>query len=190
IFYEGGRFPDAQARFADFAARNPKSPFVAEAQFYQGCCAFHLRLFAEAIQTFQTLADKGPALAGPALLWLGKAHAASADPDDDEGYQAAFKGAIAALRQAVQKSTKARRGAALLELANVYQMANQPDEAAAIYGRLLDERSMPRHDEELLQRRVTALHLAGLYDESDKLAVQFEKRYPKSLWLPEVLFRP
>src|SRR5207302_7532282 len=43
--------------------------------------------------------------------------------------------------------------------------------------------------EELLQRRVTALHLAGSDHGSDKLAVQFEKRYPKSLWLPEVLFR-
>src|SRR5262249_2862892 len=69
------------------------------------------------------------------------------------------------------------------------QMANQPDEAAAIYGRLLDERYMSRRDEDLLQRRVTALHLAGYYEESDKAAAEFEKRYPKRLWLPEVLFR-
>ncbi|HMF12386.1 MAG TPA: tetratricopeptide repeat protein, partial [Gemmataceae bacterium] len=68
-------------------------------------------------------------------------------------------------------------------------MANQPEEAAAIYGRMLDERPMPRREEELLQRRVTALQLAGRYDESDKLAIQFEKRYPKSMLLPEVLFR-
>jgi TolA-binding protein len=189
LHYEGGRFPDAQARFAEFAARNPRSPFVTDAQFYRGCCAVHLRLFPEAIQTFQAVAEKEPALAGPAFLWLGKAHAASADPDDEQGYQPALKQAIAALRQAVEKCPKDRRGAALLELADVYQMANQPDEAAAIYGHMLDERSMPRRDEELLQRRVTALHLAGRYDESEKWAVQFEKRYPKSLLLPEVLFR-
>jgi TolA-binding protein len=189
LHYEGGRFPDAQVRLADFLARNPKSPFVADAQFYQGCCAVHLRQFPEAIQTLQALADKESALAGPAFLWLAKALVASADPDDEEGYQPALKRAIAALRQAVEKSTKDRRGAALLELADVYQMANQPDEAAAIYGRMFDEHSMPRRDEELLQHRVTALHLAGRYDESDKLAVQFEKRYPKGLLLPEVLFR-
>src|SRR6516225_7574062 len=68
-------------------------------------------------------------------------------------------------------------------------MATHPHEAAVIYRRMLDERTMPRRDEELLQRLVTALHLAGLYDESDKSAAQFEERYPKSLLLPEVLFR-
>jgi TolA-binding protein len=189
LHYEGGRFPDAQARFADFVARNPKSPFVAEAQFYQGCCAVHLRLFPNAIQTFEVLAEKAPALAGPALLWLGKAQAASADPDDEDGYQPALKRAIAALRLAVEKSAKDRRGAALLELADVYQMANQPGEAAVIYRSMLDERTMPRRNEELLQRLVTALHLAGHHDESDQSAAQFEKRYPKSLLVPEVLFR-
>jgi TolA-binding protein len=189
LHYEGGRFPDAQARFADFVARHPNSPFVGEARFYQGCCAFHLRLFPEAIQTFQTIADKVPELAGPALLWLGKTQAASADPEGEEAYQPALKRAIASLRQAVEKSTKDYRNVPLLELADVYQMANQPDEAAAIYGRMLDERSLPRREGELLQRRVTALHLAGRHAESDQLAAQFEKRYPKSVLLPEVLFR-
>src|SRR5262249_54482885 len=135
------------------------------------------------------LAEKESALAGPALLWLGKAHAASADPDDEEGYQPALRRAIAALRLAVEKSTKYRLGTALLELADVHQMADQPDEAAAVYPRMLEERAMPRRDEALLQRLITALHLAGRYDESDKSAAQFEKRYPKSLLLPEVLFR-
>jgi TolA-binding protein len=189
LHYEGGRFPDAQSRFAEFVARCPKSPFTAEAHFYLGCCAVHQRLFPAAIQTFQALADKEPALAGPALLWLGKALATSADPDDEEGYHSALKRAIAALRQAVEKSTKNYRGAVLLELADVYLIANRPDEAAAIYGRMLDDRSMPRRDEELLQRRTTALHLAGRYVESDKSAVQFEERFPKSPLLPEVLFR-
>jgi tetratricopeptide (TPR) repeat protein len=187
--YEGGRFPDAQARFADFVARSPQSPFVAEAKFYLGCCAVQLRQFPAAIETFQALAKESPVLAGPALLWLARAHAASADPDDEDEYQPALKRAIEALRQAVEKSTKDGRGASLLELADVYQQANRPDEAAVIYGRLLADRSMPGREEELLERRTTALHLAGRRDEADKLSVQFEERFPKSPLLPEVLFR-
>jgi TolA-binding protein len=189
LHYEGGRFPDAQARFADFVARSPQSPFVAEAQFYQACCAVHQRQFAEAIQMLQALAEKEPSLAGPALLWLGKAQAASAEAEDEDEYQPTLRRAMATLRRAAEKSGKDNQGDALLELADVCQLADQAGEAAALYGRILDRRLLPQREEEVLARCVTALVRAGLADEADKAAAKFEQNYPKSLLLPEVLFR-
>jgi TolA-binding protein len=189
LHYEGGRFIEAQARFADFAARNPKSPFVAEAQFFQGCCAVHLRQFPEAIESLGTLAEREPSVAGPALHWLGKAFAASADPDDEDNYQPTLQRAHETLRRAVDASKKDRCGEVLLDLADACQMAGKPDEAAKIYGRILAQRLLTTRDEEVLQRQVTALNLSGAFDESEKLATKFEQGFPHSLLLPEVLFR-
>jgi TolA-binding protein len=189
LYYEGGRFLEAQARFADFIGRHPDSPFASDARFYLGCCSVHLRQFAEAIETFGSVAGKEPRLTGPALLWLGKALAASADAADEDAYLPTLKRAIDTLRRAVDKCAKDRRGEAMLELADVLLAGEQTDEAAAMYDRIHREKLLPQRAEEVFARRITASTMRGKPSDVEKLATAFEKRYPHSPLMAEVLFR-
>jgi TolA-binding protein len=189
LHYEGGRFIEAQARFVDFVGRNPESAFARDARFYLGCCAFQLRQFAEAIEILMAVAEKDTTLTGPALLWLGKAYVASAEGDDEEASAPSMKRAIDTLRRAVEKTAKDRRGDALLELADALLLTNQAEEAAKLYGRIRNERLLPRRAEEVLQRLVTAWSMNGDASETERFGTEFEKKYPQSVLMPEVLFR-
>src|SRR5262249_10569498 len=62
-------------------------------------------------------------------------------------------------------------------------------EAAAVYEQLQNEKILPQRDEEVLQRKITALQLAGDYNGSDQNVARFQQTYPKSPLLPVVLFR-
>ena len=48
---------------------------------------------------------------------------------------------------------------------------------------------IPQRDEEVLQRRITALHLAGDFAGADQNCQRFQQTFPKSPLLPVVLFR-
>jgi tetratricopeptide (TPR) repeat protein len=187
--YEGGRFIEAQARFTDFVGRNPDSNLAGDAQFYLGCCAFQLRQFAEAIEIFKAIAEEDTTQMGPALLWLGRAYIASAEGDDEESYALRMKHAIDTLRRAVDRSGKDRRGNALLELADALLLTNQAEEASKIYSFIHEERLLPRRGEELLQRVTTARSMLGDSASAERLGTEFEKSYPQSILIPEVLFR-
>jgi TolA-binding protein len=76
-----------------------------------------------------------------------------------------------------------------LELADTQQLAKQYKEAGATYQGVLNEKNLPQRDEEVSQRLITALHLAGDYGNSDQAVARFIQAYPKSTLLPAVLFR-
>jgi tetratricopeptide (TPR) repeat protein len=196
LHYEGGRFDEARARFADFLAQPAAAALREVAQLCLGCCQVRLNQCAEAAQTLRPVAEGKTTLAGQALLWLGKAQAGQANAADPEAYREALRQAQATMRRAVDayqeaadSRGKARRGEALCELADAHQLAGQEGEAAALLGQILADHLLPRREEELLQRRLSALTRAGKYQESDLLCTQFQKAYPKSTLLPEVLFR-
>src|SRR5262249_15266124 len=69
------------------------------------------------------------------------------------------------------------------------QAAKLYKDAANTYGQVFNEKLLPDRAEEVLQRQITALHLAGEYAESDKLCAAFQQTYPKSPLLSAVLFR-
>src|SRR5262249_19264327 len=195
--YEGGRFADALPRLAVFVQQHPTSPLAVEARLRQGFCQVQLRQFADAVRTLQPVAEKEPALADQARLWTGKAQAGAADPNNPN-YAQALKPALDTLTAAAAKaqqlmatdpSAKGRRAEILLELGDTQQLAKQYKEAAATYGQILKEESLPQRAEEVVQRQATALHLAGDYAESDKVCALFQQKYPKSPLLPAVLFR-
>jgi TolA-binding protein len=198
LLYEDGRFGDAQARFTDFAKQFPTSPLVADVQLRQGFCQVQLKQFKEAIATLQPLVEKQPRLADQALLWIAKAQAGGADVGNPAAYEQALKTAIATLNTAAGRAqqamasdpeAKARRGEILLEMADLQQLVKLPRDAANTCGTIVQENLLPSRGEELLQRQVTALHLAGDYTESDKQCQRFRETYPKSTLLPAVLFR-
>ncbi|MBY0526989.1 MAG: tetratricopeptide repeat protein [Gemmataceae bacterium] len=198
ILAEGGRFSDANARFANFIKMSPRSPLVPECMLRQGICLVNLKQWNEAINMLQTLPARQPLLADQALYWLGKAIVGAADPANPQAYQQVMKRGIETLRQAAEKAkeregddpdAKARRGAALLELADALQLSGQYKEAAAEYEQLLSSKQLPGREAELLQRAADALGLAGQFAESDKACENFITQYPKSAFLPAIMFR-
>jgi TolA-binding protein len=198
--YEDGRFADALARLSEFVKQYPASPLVSDAQLRLGFCQVQLRHYAEALQTLQPLVDKEPRLADQALLWLAKAQIGAADPKNTQAYDQEIKTALDTLRRAAERAqqlanadadAKMRRGEILLELGDAQQLIHQHREAANTYSQVLNEKILPRRDEEILLRLATALHLAGDYGESDKVCARFAQTpdYQKSPLLPAIQFR-
>jgi TolA-binding protein len=196
--YEDGKFADAVVRFTAVVGQFPNSPMAAEARLHQGFCQVQLRQFADAPKTLQPLIDKEPRLADQALLWLAKAQAGAADPNNPQAFQQTMKTALDTFLQAAERAgqmaaadpeAKSRRGEILLEMADAQQAAKLYKEAAATYNGLLNEKLLPNRDEEVLQHLAAALHLAGDYAESDKICQRFREVHPKSTLLPAVLFR-
>jgi TolA-binding protein len=202
LAYEGGRFADAQARFAEFVQSYPRSLLKGRARLYQAMCAVHGDQFAEAARILRPLAEEEPALAGLALLWLARAQVGMAAADDEDAQQRALRQALGTVRAALDKSRPAagadaqavraavrRKGEILLEMAALHHQAGEHKQAAALLAQVQEEHLLPERGEELLQRQASALNLAGDYIASDQLCRRFLQSYPRSLLLPEVLLR-
>lgn len=197
LLYEQGKASDALARLTTFLTQSPQSPLADEAKLRQGICQVELRQFAPAQQLLQPLAPH-PVLADRALLWLARAQFGAADPAMPQPYTQAVTAAAALLTQAADKANqriaqepeaKARRAEILLELGDYQQLAKQFAPAATTYETGFRENLVPQRQEEFLQRRATALHLAGQFDPSDQACQQFQQQFPTSPLLPAVLFR-
>ncbi len=197
LLAEEGQYADALAGFTGLLQQQPTSPLASEAQLRQGYCQVQLRNFAEAVKLLQPLCAD-PQLADRALWWTAQAQVGAADPTNAPAHAQALAGAMDALRRAAaaagelaktDPAAKVRRGDILLELADTQQLAGQLKEAAATYQQVLAEKNNPERAEEAMQRQVTALHLAGMYQQSDELCAVFEKTYPRSTLLPAVWFR-
>jgi cellulose synthase operon protein C len=199
LLYEGGRFAEARIRFGEFAKLYPVSSLKSEAQLRLGFCQVQLKEFGEALKTLQPLADQDRRLADQVLFWIARARAGAApDPGNAAAHEQALRAAIDLFRQAADRAqqlaaqdpeAKNRRGAILLEMADTMQQARQHKEAAAVYSQLLADKTLPGRAEEIHQRLIAALHLAGDYNESDRAAARFQEAYPRSTLLPEVVFR-
>jgi tetratricopeptide (TPR) repeat protein len=198
LHYEAGRFGDAQAHFALLPKLFPGSPLLGAAQLRLGFCQVQLREYPQAIQTLQPLVDRQPGHADQALLWIGKAQVGAApDPANFPPYEKAIRGAIDTFRRAADRANqlgndpvaRARRGEILLEIGDALQLIKQPREAAQAYNQILNDKLLPLREEEAAYRLITALHLAGDYNEADNICTRFAAVHPKSALLPAVLFR-
>jgi tetratricopeptide (TPR) repeat protein len=200
--YEAGKFGDALGKLQEFVKANPQSPLVPEAQLRIGYCQTQLKSFPDAIATLQPLLDKQPKLADQIQFWIGKAQAGAAaaitDPSKAGDRDNALKAAINTLKAAADKANamansdpeaKGRRAEMLLEIADTQQLAKQYKDSASTYEQLLNDKALPSRAEELTQRLIVALHLAGDYPRADQVANQFLQQYPESPLRVPVLFR-
>jgi TolA-binding protein len=200
--YESGKFGEALGKFQEFIKAFPQSPLVPEAQLRVGFCQVQMKMFPEAIATLQPMVDKQPRLNDQIQFWLGKAQAGLAsaivDPmkmaDRNNGLVAAINTIKAAADKAnalaaTDPEAKTRRGEMLLEAADTQQMAKQYKEAAGTYEQIINEKVLPARTEELTQRLIAALHLAGDYPRSDQVATQFLQQFPESSLRVPVMFR-
>jgi TolA-binding protein len=199
LHYEGGKFVDAKMRFADYVKQYPQSSLRNEAEVRLGYCQVQLKEFADAIKTLTPLVDKEARLSDQVLLWIGKAQAGTA-PElsvNPQAHQQTITASINTFRAAAERAqrlgdqdpeAKLRRGDILLEMADQMQRIGQNKESVAIYNQLLNDKTVPEREEEIMQRWTNALHLSGDYNESDKACVKFQERFPQSTLLPAVLF--
>ena len=199
LLYEGGKFGEARGRFAEFAKLYPTSTMAHEAKLRLGFCQVQLREYGVALKTLTPLVGKEPRLDDQILFWIAKAKVGAApDRANYLAHEKAVKAALEVFRQSAEKAqqltatdptAKERRADVLLEMADTQQEVKQYKEAAAVYHQLLTDKVTPQREQELLQRLVTALHLAGDYNESDKTVTRFQEKFAKSILLPAVLFR-
>ncbi len=196
--YEDGKFGEGATRLAAFAQEFPASPLAAEARLRQGFCQVRLKQFADAEKTLAPLADREPRLADQCLLWIAKAQVGAADPNNAAAHEQALKTAEDTFRKAADRAqnlanadpeARTRRGEILRELADAQQLNKQFKDAVATYNQILNEKLLPRREEEVVQDLAAAQDLAGDYAESDKTCDRFRASYPQSPLLPAVLFR-
>lgn len=202
LLEEDAKFTEAADQFTKLATHLQQtaatSPMLPEANLHLGFCRMQLKSYADAAKTLDPLKDH-PQFGDRALWWLARCQIQGANPSDAAAYEAAVKAGIERLRVAADRANqraaqndaeaKVRRGDILMELADSQQLIKLYADAANTYQAVITEKSSPDRVEEATHRRVTALHLAGQSKPSDDLAALFEKTYPKSTLLPDVLFR-
>jgi tetratricopeptide (TPR) repeat protein len=199
--YEAGKFADALPKFQNFARDFPNSPLKDGATLRAGFCLVQSKMYDDAVRTLQPLVAN-PKLTDQAFYWLGKAQlgqALAADPNNPNARNQAFANAINSLKDAAFKcgqlaaqgdtDAKARRPDILLELADAHLSANQAKPAATIYDQIFNDKLLPAKAEEVLQRAVTAYHLAGDVNTSEARVASFTQQFPNCPLLPLVLFR-
>ena len=199
LFYWGlllrnqGELSEAAARLGSFARLYPQSPLAPEAQLQHGHTLVLMERYADAVKALAPIAEH-PSLAEQGLLWLARAQVGAARAGGPATLLAA---ALESLQKALERvqtappasPSRAALGDVLLELGDTQQLAGQYKAAAATYQQVLERRNLSGHHEVAMQRRAAALQLAGLYGESQELCLTFEKNYPNSPLLAEVLFR-
>ena len=197
ILAEAGEFGDAMGGFTTFVQQYPSSSFIEEARLRQGFCLVQVKNFAEAVKVLTPLQTHA-ALGDRAMWWLARAQASAADPAKPPEFVQAVKGAVDLLGKAAEKAAvlgqsdpeaKSRRGDILLEQGDTQQLGGLYKEAAATYEKVCSEYGTTERAEQAMERQVTALHLGGMYKESEELCQKFEKTYPKSILLAAVWFR-
>jgi cellulose synthase operon protein C len=199
LHYEAGKFADAKARFADFVKQYPQAALRNEAEVRVGYCQVQLKEYADAVKTLTPLVEKEARLSDQVLFWLAKAQAGAAPEAsvNQTAHNQVIAAALNTFRQAAERAqrisdqdpdAKARRGEILLEMADQMQRIWQNKEAATVYGQLLNEKTLPERDEEIMQRWSSALHLAGAYDDSDKACLAFMQRFGQSTLMPAIQF--
>lgn len=197
LLQEQQKSGDALVKLTAFLQQQPQSPLADEAKLRQAMAQVELRQFPAAVQTLNALANH-PLLADRALLWLGRATVSGADPAQAQPYAQALTTAIGQFTQAAEKANqriaqepeaKQRRGEILMELGDLQVQTRQFAAAATTFETGAKENITPLRNEEFLQRRATALHMAGQFDTSDQVCAQFAQAFPTSTLLPAVQFR-
>jgi tetratricopeptide (TPR) repeat protein len=197
VQYEAGKFAEALAKFQAFAKDYAHVPLREQAQVRAGQCLVQLKQYDDALRTLQPLTGH-PQLAAQAHFWIGKARlglALAADANNPNDRQAKLQAAIAALREAVQRTTpndaanRSWRAQIVFELADTLLQAQQAREAASLYDQLVQEKVLPAHKlQEALERAAYAYHLSGDYAASEARLATFMQQYPQSPLLPWILF--
>ena len=173
LLYEQKAFPEALQKFVLFLQKDKRPAWVDEARLRAGMCQVRLAQAGEALKTLQPLQDH-PKLARPARWWMARAILATAGAKPADAVEH-LKKALAAPE--VEPGPKAPE--IQLALGDALERAGRPAEAVELYKQLPGD--------EGLARLAGAHASAKQYREAEAAAAQFEKQFPASPLLGDVL---
>ncbi len=196
IDYENGKFADALTKFQLFVKDYAHSKLKDDALLRAGMCQVQLKLWDEAVRTLQPYVNH-PQYGGVAQYWLGKARYGSAlgvDPNNPNERQNRLQAAIAAYREALQRTNpdsparRELRARMMIELGDALLQARQPREAAAIFDQVPSLGQLPAIVlQEALQRAAAAYLQATDRNNAAARVNTFLQQYPNSPLMPWVL---
>lgn len=179
LLYEQKRFADAQQRFGLFLQRDKRPEWVDEARLRLGMCHVRLNQAPEAVKVLQPLQDHARH-ARQARWWIARAILSAPGGKPGDAAEHLKKAAAAP-----ESDPGPSQPELLLTLGDALDRAGRPAEAVPVYQQLA---SGPRA-EEALARLAGAQAAAKMYREADETAARFEKQYPGSAFLGDVLLR-
>lgn len=173
--YETKSFPEALAKFALFAQKDKRPAWLEEARLRTGMCQLRMGQNAEAIKSLQPLQDHAT-LARTARWWLAKSILAT-----PEGKAADAAEHLKKVSSLPETAGGPPANEVLLVLGDALERSGKGAEAVEVYKKLPGE--------EPLARLVGAHAAAKQYREAEAAATAFEKQYPSSPLLGDVLLR-
>lgn len=178
LLYEQKKFSEALPRFELVLKRDRAPAWIEEARLRMGICHVRMNQGAEAAKLLQFSQDH-PRLARQSRWWIAQALLRAAEPKPADAAAHLRKAAAAAETDAGPPQAEI-----LLALGDALERAGRPAEAVEVYKPLLGSKG-----EEILARLAGAHAAARQYREADETASRFEKEYPGSPLLGDVLLR-
>ena len=193
------RFIDAATRFNNYLQTNPAEPERIDAQLQLGIALAQAKQLPAAIQVLVPL-QKIAATAEQAFRWSARCRIAIVNPKPPRpGVRAAdhpeLKLAAGELANALEamKSAAAeplvigRRASITFDLADIQVLLGRFPEATALYQNLLQDKKAGDFAEEASRRMAFVYLVAGKFNECETQCGEFEKKYPHSVGLADVL---
>ena len=180
LLYEMKGFADALTRFVLFSQKDKRAAWQEENRLRMGMCQVRMAQNAEALKTLQPIQDH-PKLARQARWWMAKAILTLPEGKPADAAEHLKKAASAAESDAPPATAEI-----LLTLGDALERAGKGAEAVATYQQLLAQNA---RGEEALARLVGAHAAAKQYKEADAAGDKFEKTYPASPLLGDVMLR-
>jgi tetratricopeptide (TPR) repeat protein len=180
LLYELKSFPEALAKFVLFLQKDKRPAWTSEAQLRAGMCQVRVGQNPEALKTLQPLQDH-PKLARAVRWWMARAVLGTPGSKAADAAEHLKKAAAAP-----EVATGPATAGVLLALGDALGRAGKPAEAVDVYTQLA---SGGANAEEALARLVGAYAESKQYREAEEAAGRFEKQFPSSPLLPDVLLR-
>jgi TolA-binding protein len=173
--YEQKAFPEAIAKFQLFAQKDKRPAWLEEARLRSGMSQVRMGQNAEALKTLQPMQDH-PKLARAVRWWMARAILTTQEAKPGDAAEHLKKAAAAPDVESGPTAEEIQ-----VALADALERAGKAAEAVEVYKKLPSE--------EALARLVGAHASAKQYREAEAAAAAFEKKFPGSPRLSDVLLR-
>jgi TolA-binding protein len=180
LFYELKGYPDALTRFVLFSQKDKRPDWQVETRLRMGMCQVRMSQGPDGLKTLQPIQDH-PRLARAVRWWMAKAILATPEGKPADAAEHLKKAAAAPELEAGPATADI-----LLALGDALERAGKSPEAVGVYQQVIAQNV---RSEEALARLVGAHAAAKQYREADAAADKFEKSYPGSPLMGEVLLR-
>jgi len=180
LLYEMKGFPDALTRFVLFSQKDKRPAWQEENRLRIGMCQVRMSQNGEALKTLQPLQDHAK-LARVARWWMARAILSTPEGKPADAAEHLKKAAAAPEVESGPPTPEI-----LITLGDALERANKGAEAVGVYQQLVAQGGRA---EEALARLVGAHVAVKQYREADAAADKFEKTYPGSPMLADVLMK-